>query len=89
MVLTHIHSSPSSFAAQRVGEHRITLGWMRMLSAQRSLPLLQDPFPSWHRRGLPGRVDNAEQLVRTDAAEDGTDGFFVATFQKQVTPTKL
>ena len=51
--------------------------------------LLQDPFPSWHRRGQPGSVDHAERLVRTDATEDGTDGFFVAVFQKQVTRTAI
>ncbi len=42
----------------------------------------QDPFSLWHRRGLGGRVEHAERLVRTDAAEDGTDGFFVAVFQR-------
>ena len=47
---------------------------------------LTDPFPGWRRRGLP-LVSGAEKLVRTDAAEDGTDGFFVAVFQK--VPQKL
>ncbi|MEW5317568.1 MAG: hypothetical protein WDW38_008854 [Sanguina aurantia] len=42
---------------------------------------LVDPFPSWHRRGLPLFV-GSEKLVRTDATLDGTDGFFVAVFQK-------
>ena len=42
---------------------------------------LADPFPGWQRRGLP-LVSGAEKLVKTDAAEDGTDGFFVAVFQK-------
>lgn len=44
---------------------------------------LVDPFPNWHRRGLHGTVEHAEKLVRTDAAEDGTDGFFVAVFARQ------
>ena len=42
---------------------------------------MQDPFPSWRRRGQ-GRVQGAELLVRTDPEEDGTDGFFLAVFQK-------
>eukprot|EP00192_Tetraselmis_astigmatica_P024891 CAMPEP_0117657788 /NCGR_PEP_ID=MMETSP0804-20121206/5517_1 /TAXON_ID=1074897 /ORGANISM="Tetraselmis astigmatica, Strain CCMP880" /LENGTH=295 /DNA_ID=CAMNT_0005464265 /DNA_START=161 /DNA_END=1048 /DNA_ORIENTATION=- len=42
---------------------------------------LHDPFPSWHRRGLP-LVDGSEKLIRTDPYEDGTDGFFVAVFQR-------
>lgn len=41
---------------------------------------LADPFPSWHRRGVPGLVEGAEKLVRVDPEEDGTDGFFVALF---------
>lgn len=43
---------------------------------------LVDPFPAWHRRGLPGVVEGAEKLVRTDAQQDGTDGFFVAVFER-------
>jgi putative methyltransferase len=43
---------------------------------------LVDPFPAWHRKGLEGVVEGWEKLVRTDAAEDGTDGFFVAVFEK-------
>jgi len=42
---------------------------------------LVDPFPSWHRRGLPVLAGN-ELLVRTDAHEDGTDGFFVAVLER-------
>lgn len=42
---------------------------------------LVDPFPSWPRRGLP-LVEGAEKLVRTDPSEDGTDGFFLAVFQR-------
>jgi putative methyltransferase len=43
---------------------------------------LADPFPGWHRRGLPGSVAGAEKLVRVDPIEDGTDGFFLAVFVK-------
>lgn len=42
---------------------------------------LVDPFPSWHRRGLPV-LAGSELLVRTDAHEDGTDGFFVAVLER-------
>ena len=42
---------------------------------------LVDPFPAWHRRGLPV-VEGSEMLVRTDAHQDGTDGFFVAVFER-------
>ncbi len=35
------------------------------------------------RRGVPGSVEGAEKLVRTDAVEDGTDGFFLAVFQRK------
>uniref|UniRef100_A0A7S1X3C8 SAM-dependent MTase RsmB/NOP-type domain-containing protein n=1 Tax=Tetraselmis chuii TaxID=63592 RepID=A0A7S1X3C8_9CHLO len=43
---------------------------------------LVDPFPDWKRRGLAGSVEGAEKLVRIDPYEDGTDGFFVAVFQR-------
>jgi putative methyltransferase len=43
---------------------------------------LVDPFPAWHRRGLPV-VQGAELLVRTDPYQDGTDGFFVAVFERR------
>uniref|UniRef100_A0A061RLC0 Putative methyltransferase n=1 Tax=Tetraselmis sp. GSL018 TaxID=582737 RepID=A0A061RLC0_9CHLO len=42
---------------------------------------LADPFPGWPRRGLPV-FDGAEKLVRVDPYEDGTDGFFVALFER-------
>lgn len=42
---------------------------------------LKDPFPSWHRRGLPV-VAGAEKLVRVDPEDDQTDGFFIAVFHK-------
>lgn len=44
---------------------------------------LEAPFPSWPRRGVPGSVPGAEQLVRVDPDEDGTDGFFVALFVRE------
>ena len=51
--------------------------------AERSGFRLVDPFPSrWHRRGLPGTVAGAEKLVRVDPIEDGTDGFFLALFER-------
>ncbi|KAG2499505.1 hypothetical protein HYH03_002452 [Edaphochlamys debaryana] len=43
---------------------------------------LADPFPTWHRRGLP-LFPGAEKLIRTDAYQDGTDGFFVALFVRK------
>ncbi|GAB4818953.1 hypothetical protein N2152v2_005999 [Parachlorella kessleri] len=44
---------------------------------------LVDPFPGrWHRRGLAGVVAGAQKLVRTDPEQDGTDGFFVAVFER-------
>jgi putative methyltransferase len=43
---------------------------------------LVDPFPAWHRRGLPV-FERSELLVRTDALQDETDGFFVAVFERQ------
>ena len=49
--------------------------------AQRKGLRLVDPFPAWPRRGLP-LVAGADLLVRTDPFKDGTDGFFVAVFQK-------
>lgn len=42
---------------------------------------LVDPFPTWHRRGLPV-VEGSELLVRTDPHADATDGFFVAVFER-------
>lgn len=46
---------------------------------------LVDPFPLWKRRGLPGTVACAEKLVRVDPVEDGTDGFFLAVFERMQT----
>lgn len=43
---------------------------------------LADPFPAWPRRGRPGSVAGAERLVRVDPDLDGTDGFFVALFER-------
>ena len=45
---------------------------------------LVDPFPGWPRRGLAGSVEGAEKLVRTHAVEDGTDGFFLAVFERNL-----
>lgn len=42
---------------------------------------LKDPFPSWHRRGLPV-VAGAKKLIRVDPDTDQTDGFFIAVFHK-------
>ena len=43
---------------------------------------LYDPFPSWKRRGLP-LCPGHNLLVRTDPQEDGTDGFFIAAFERK------
>jgi hypothetical protein len=47
---------------------------------------LADPFPggAWARRGLAGSLPGGREarVVRTDAYEDGTDGFFVAVFER-------
>jgi 25S rRNA (cytosine2278-C5)-methyltransferase len=48
---------------------------------------LEAALPAWHRRGVrgsaPGLTDaEADALVRVDAVEDETDGFFVALFVK-------
>jgi putative methyltransferase len=53
-----------------------------MLAAAAAGFQLVDPFPAWHRRGLPV-VAGAELLVRTDPHQDGTDGFFVAVFERR------
>ena len=49
-------------------------------AAQRGFRLV-DPFPGWPRRGRPV-VPGAERLVRVDPDLDGTDGFFVALFER-------
>jgi putative methyltransferase len=44
-------------------------------------------LPTWPRRGRPGwglSDEDAAKLVRTDPFEDGTDGFFVALFERKV-----
>ncbi|CAG9463887.1 unnamed protein product [Pedinophyceae sp. YPF-701] len=43
---------------------------------------LVDPFPSWHRRGLPGVLEGSHLLVRVDEQQDGSDGFFLACFER-------
>lgn len=50
-------------------------------AAQRGFRLA-DPFPGWPRRGRPG-VPGAERLIRVDPDLDGTDGFFVALFERK------
>jgi putative methyltransferase len=43
-------------------------------------------LPAWPRRGEPGwglSDDDAAKLVRTDPLKDGTDGFFVALFERK------
>ncbi|PRP83969.1 hypothetical protein PROFUN_08653 [Planoprotostelium fungivorum] len=42
---------------------------------------LAPALPTWHRRGLP-LFDGCEMLVRTDAKEDRTNGFFVSHFER-------
>ncbi|KAI8463734.1 MAG: S-adenosyl-L-methionine-dependent methyltransferase [Monoraphidium minutum] len=47
---------------------------------------LADPFPggAWRRRGVAGSIPGGREarVVRTDPWEDGTDGFFVAVFER-------
>jgi len=47
---------------------------------------LVDPFPGggWTRRGVDGSLPGGREalVIRTDAYEDGTDGFFVAVFER-------
>lgn len=49
-------------------------------------------LPTWPRRGIevPGKVraEDAALLMRTDPLEDGTDGFFVALFERTVGNSK-
>eukprot|EP00884_Botryococcus_braunii_P014831 jgi/Botrbrau1/23349/Bobra.0051s0008.1 len=42
---------------------------------------LADPFPAWQRRGLPV-LAGSRLLVRVDEELDGTDGFFIAVFER-------
>ncbi len=48
---------------------------------------LVDPFPGsgWGRRGAAGSLPGGRErlVVRTDPYEDGTDGFFVAVFERR------
>eukprot|EP00891_Asterochloris_glomerata_P002839 jgi/Astpho2/2839/e_gw1.00050.188.1_t len=46
---------------------------------------LHHALPAWSRRGLPV-FQGAEKLIRTDADLDGTDGFFVACFERCTSP---
>ncbi|GMH32500.1 hypothetical protein BSKO_00334 [Bryopsis sp. KO-2023] len=48
---------------------------------------LTDPFPAWHRRGLP-LLKESKKLVRTDPDEDAMDGFFLAMFERKIEQTK-
>ncbi len=43
---------------------------------------LAHALPAWPRRGRPGALAGAERLVRVDPDLDGTDGFFVAVFER-------
>lgn len=43
---------------------------------------VQDPFPSWKRRGHP-LFKGTDKLVRVDPEADATDGFFIALFVRQ------
>jgi putative methyltransferase len=42
---------------------------------------VQDPFPGWHRRGLP-LWPGCDKLLRVDPLNDGTEGFFVAVLER-------
>lgn len=47
---------------------------------------LTECFPGWHRRGIATSKglgpEDASKVLRIDPIEDGTDGFFVAMFEK-------
>lgn len=45
---------------------------------------LKPALPAWPRRGIAGRLseENATAVVRVDPLDDGTDGFFVALFER-------
>ncbi|KDD72663.1 hypothetical protein H632_c3055p0, partial [Helicosporidium sp. ATCC 50920] len=45
---------------------------------------LEPALPRWERRGLSDAFPEAEKLLRTDPALDGTDGFFVALFVREL-----
>ena len=42
---------------------------------------LSKTFPNWKRRGLP-LFSGAKKLLRIDPYNDGTDGFFIACFER-------
>lgn len=46
-------------------------------------------LPTWSRRGVEGALSAQEagKVVRTDPEEDGTDGFFVAVFEREAPPS--
>ena len=49
-------------------------------------------LPQWPRRGATGWQlgdEDAAKVVRTDPVEDGTDGFFVAVFERKQTKKKM
>ena len=51
--------------------------------------VLAEALPSWPRRGIEcttGGLDagHANRVIRIDPVEDGTDGFFVAMFERQI-----
>lgn len=77
------YSTCSVYAAENeevvaaVLPHARELGWS-----------LADALPAWPRRGVPGlgglAEEEARKLIRADPDRDGTDGFFVAVFERQL-----
>eukprot|EP00842_Homolaphlyctis_polyrhiza_P006925 jgi/Hompol1/821/HPOL_002434-RA len=53
-----------------------------VLKSNPNFKLVENPFPSWTRRGLPGSCPGAEHVIRAVPEEDRAIGFFVALFER-------
>ena len=66
--LLQIHPEENEFVVKSALEEAISRGFE-----------LYDPFPDWHRRGLP-LMPCSDKAIRVDAEKDQSDGFFLACF---------
>ncbi|KAK9806991.1 hypothetical protein WJX72_009771 [[Myrmecia] bisecta] len=85
LVLPRLERLVYSTCSVYVRENEAVVKACLPFARQRGFSLVA-PFPSWPRRGLPV-LSEASCLVRTDPVLDGTDGFFVAVFERTAAST--
>jgi putative methyltransferase len=85
MIIRHAMKFPSLkrlvYSTCSVHEEENEMVVQEVLKNEPGFRLVENPLPSWHRRGL-SKYEFGQHLVRADPYEDGIHGFFVALFTK-------